>query len=268
MQLNSPINPLILLQCICKQLAQLFKGDIGVQSQVGKGSTFWFTAKLRRAEGQKYNGISKAIRANTKIMVLERFDLARTSTVKCIRQHGITAVGADNHRAALDLLRKEGPTSFDIILSSPVDAAALVLEEPRLQTTFLVAVNPQEGDFAATFIKCVRKPLNRAKIMDAIRKILEKTDGKDDYDSSGEDELKPADEFKEPQQQQQVQKQQRQKHRILVAEDNPVNQKVIVKQLEHLGYSSMVARNGLEALELLENPLFSFSLVLMDCQVD
>ena len=52
---------------------------------------------------------------------------------------------------------------------------------------------------------------------------------------------------------------------ILLAEDNPVNQKVTQRMLRHLGYSSDVAANGLEALRAMENQFYN--IVLMDIQM-
>ena len=55
------------------------------------------------------------------------------------------------------------------------------------------------------------------------------------------------------------------KIRILVAEDNPVNQKVVLKQLQSLGYQAEVVNNGQEALDRLKER--DYDVVLMDCQM-
>jgi PleD family two-component response regulator len=54
------------------------------------------------------------------------------------------------------------------------------------------------------------------------------------------------------------------KLKLLVAEDNPVNQKVILKQLDSLGYKADIVANGQEVLEMLDN--IAYDLILMDCQ--
>lgn len=54
-------------------------------------------------------------------------------------------------------------------------------------------------------------------------------------------------------------------HRILVAEDNPINQRVIIGMLKKIGFSAAIANNGTEVLEALEKD--SYELIFMDCQM-
>jgi PAS domain S-box-containing protein len=250
---------------IARQLVQLMGGEIGVKSEMGKGSTFWFTARLQKQTGAKPVLEKKRDLTGLRLLVVDD-----NATNRKIVHHQIISWGMRNGCVAsgpeaLEILRREAalgdPYDFAILdfqmpFMDGLTLAKAIKADPDLAGTRLVILTSlgqkltaeelQETGVAASLIK----PVRQSELFDCLVNVVS--------ENPPVPRPKPAQVFTPP----------AQEHvgvRILVVEDNVVNQKVALQQLRKLGYSADMVANGLEALEALAR--IPYSLVLMDCQM-
>jgi len=252
---------------ICRRLVEIMQGQIGVQSEVGKGSTFWFTVKLPLQTTQAVEPVlNPAALKGVRVLIVDDNTTNRTILHYQVlgwqmRNGGAAATGAE----ALAVLRRAveagDPYQLAILdMQMPgMDGIALaraIKAEARISQTRIVIltsmcerVSPaelQEAGIDAWLIK----PVKQGQLYQTLVRVLSQNNAAQSSPSrSGTKEISTVDKGM----------------RILLAEDNVVNQKVAVKQLEKLGYRADVVANGLEVLEALEN--IPYQVVLMDCHM-
>jgi signal transduction histidine kinase/DNA-binding response OmpR family regulator len=250
---------------ISKQLSEMMHGTIGVESQHGKGSTFWFTAQFKKNPKPKphtptVNKTTQPLR----ILIVDDLDTNRlllTTSLRPIASHLEEAVDGPT---ALSTLRQaaQNHQPFDIALIDHempgMDGETLaqhIKADPTIQTTRLLLLTSLmlNGDrtrfLKAGFEDCITKPIRRARLLEAI--------GHSPSPSTSKPPTTPPP--------QSATTNPVKNQRLLIVEDNPTNQIVATKTLTRLGYQTDVASNGQEALEMLRNT--SYDLVLMDCQM-
>jgi signal transduction histidine kinase/DNA-binding response OmpR family regulator len=255
---------------ISRQLVEMMGGAISVESEVGLGATFHFTVELGKPE-------QPAAAART---VPERFRRLRVLAVddnatnrKLLRMllstwgcRHFEVPDAEQALAALREAARDGrPYELALIdYQMPgIDGAELarrVRADPELASTALVMLTSvgalgeagrmEEIGFAAY----LTKPLKQSQLFDCIAAIAAQPEP-----------AKPLTKTRIITRHSLEQTRERNRIRILVAEDNPVNQRVAVRTLDKLGYRCEVAANGREALDALQRT--GFHLVLMDCQM-
>ncbi|WP_129125019.1 response regulator [Geomonas oryzae] len=248
---------------IARQLVELMRGEIGVESVPGRGSTFWFTLRLRR-EPTVRNGTTEPIPlAGYHALIVDD-----NSTNLSIMHHelagwGMTADMADNAGTALDLMRSAvdagSPYQLAILdMQMPgmngIQLARAIKSEPALEATPLLMVTSvgQYGDEEEAIragIGCyISKPVRQSRLFNAVIDLLGVG-----MSSAAQPMLTaqpgPA-QFGA---------------RILLVEDNPVNQDVATAMLESCGCRVSVANNGSEALHVVARQ--EFDLIFMDCQM-
>ena len=159
---------------ICKQIVDLMKGTIGVESQPGEGSTFWFTATLESASADagrptvEVNGQTHAS-ASLKVLVAEDNLVNQQVVLLQLKKLGLTADVVPNGAEAVSAVRKK---SYDIILMDcqmpdmdGYEASRLIREEPTNDRIKIIAMtaNAMQGDrekcFAAGMNDYMTKPL-------------------------------------------------------------------------------------------------------------
>ncbi len=257
---------------ISAQLVELMGGGIGVISQPGKGSTFWFTVALERSKI-----VATALEQAHELVDLHAIivdDNAANREIvgQQMRSWGMRVEAAAGGAEALAIMRKEATTDpyaiavvdFQMPEMGGLELANRIKADPAMSATRLVIMSSVGGRTdrgAATaavdawFTKPI-KPWELLRCLIALRHGFvpattppAKTRASTPAMKTGED--VSADGAPDV--------------RILLAEDNPINQKVGVILLKKLGYRPDVAANGREALAALER--HHYDLVLMDCQM-
>jgi two-component system, cell cycle sensor histidine kinase and response regulator CckA len=266
---------------ICKQLVEQMGGQIGIESAPGHGSTFRFTVWLTQQPAQaQVAPLPRGSLQGRRLCIVDDNATNRRILEQYALQWGLESASASDGYQALALLKDAA------IRGEPFDLAILDLQMPRMDGLELGRAISMDPILAATRLVLLTsiglrgqaekakqagisayltKPAHRAHIYDCLTMIVDlpakSTTGLLEADagivSRSNEVLVTRHVLKEAALAARA--------RILVAEDNIVNQKVTVCQLEKLGYRADVVANGREAVEAVSR--VNYALVLMDCQM-
>jgi two-component system sensor histidine kinase RpfC len=252
---------------ISKQLVEIMGGQIGLDSTPGQGSRFWFTLsfKLQGDSSRRGEAIPMQL-SETKVLLATADEERRRQLHRYIAGWGATAEGAGDSAQSFSLLLAAASTerpyhvlvldakSFDL---EPLQFAAAVRAQPALQDLSLVLVGPKINEASREdLLKCgyaclVTTPVDKTLLFNALHAASASPVGEpqvarliDRYPGA----RGPAPSLD-----------------ILVAEDNPTNQKVIKKILERSGHRIYLVENGEQALDALDE--HRFDLAIMDMQM-
>ena len=260
---------------ICKRLTGLMGGEIGVNSQFGRGSTFWFTCPLPLAEPAAL-GRRRSIRpplTNRRILVADEHAEGREALVAQLEnwQAKVVAVTTgDAAEAYLERAAKAGqPVElllFDRkIAEDPLEFSLSIRRNPRITRPHIIVLGQvdslaETGQwFDAGISSYLSKPVRQSELYDAIADALDMTRP-----------LSPlAQETAEAKNNTELP---RFNARVLVVEDNAVNQELVRLLLENLGCRVTLAGNGQEAIDTftgtpLDELYDPFDAILMDIQM-
>lgn len=249
---------------ICKSLVEMMGGRIGVDSTPGQGARFWITLDLPRARNLTEAPRRHPELAGLRVLVVDdnqtNREILDTQLSSWAMRVDCVAGGAEALRAArraaesgdpfrLAILDMHMPQMDGLQLAQAMAAEPALAAMPRVMLTS--AANP--GDACererAGILRWVNKPIRQSGLYEVICDVL-----------IGQPvPLVPADDHRPASPEGPLQ------GRILLAEDNAVNQALASAMLENLGLAADIANNGVEALVLAERQ--DYDIVLMDCQM-
>lgn len=249
---------------LCKQLVDLMHGDVGVESQVNEGSTFWFTATFDAAKEEEVQPVirSKALH-NIKLLVVDDHPTLFANIQEKATSWGMNVETALSGAQAIRKLEKaedlEEP--YDIILTDwdmPGMNGLELIEQLRNDIRFnhldVVLMSSSRVMPDKTVLEKLRihatleKPFTTHQLHNTLAQVV-----------SGAPAVSTANENDNSNQYGHL--------RVLVAEDNTVNQMVIRGVLKKLGITPKISNNGLEAVQAYKQARGQLDLILMDCDM-
>ncbi len=255
---------------ISKQIVELMGGQIGVESEEGRGSTFWFTVVLEKQSPEHQVRLELGDIENLRVLVVDDNSTNRHIIRKYLESWHCRVEEAASAEEAMGKLRAvavDGSDPFQIGLLDyhmpEIDGKALGKEikaSPQLKELILVILTSvgERGDAECFqkmgFAAYLLKPVKQEQLFNCLR-IVTGGSASDRKDSSRQIVTRHT-----------ISEDHKLQARILLAEDNIVNQKIALRILEKkLGLHVDVVNNGEEALESLKR--LDYDLVLMDCQM-
>jgi PAS domain S-box-containing protein len=256
---------------ISKQLAHMMGGDIGVRSEEGRGSEFWFTARLAKQPGRGASGhIEPANLHGVRVLAVDDNATGREILTKRLRSWGMRPEDVPDGPAAIEALGRavdeRDPFRVAVLdMQMPgMDGESLgrqIKADARLAGTRLVMLTSigTRGDAARLqqigFTGCLTKPARQQELMSALSRALAGSDAASQPTSAAV--RHAAREYQN--------RFTGRPMRILLAEDNITNQQVALGILRNLGLRADAVANGAEAVKTLET--LPYDLVLMDVQM-
>lgn len=265
---------------ISKQLVEALGGQIGIESQPGKGSTFWFSLSAGKRLGEKSSvSLPRTDLTGLRALVVDDQATNRESLTKHLTAWHLDVTESDNFDDAIRALRngaKDG-RSFDCALidnqihgHDGLDLARAIKHEGEISPVRLILLStfgqrPTEKEMSEAGIRgTLTKPIRQSQLYDCLVNVMS-----DLFPGTHSSALKPPDQIAAQSSftpsPSKVGSHSNSNLRLLIVEDNPINQEVARYQIEKIGYQADVAQNGKEALDLLDR--HDYALVLMDCHM-
>lgn len=249
---------------ISREIAGLMGGRLYAESRYGEGSTFNFTSSLKKS-GRKKPGRKKRMGLeNLKVLAVDDNPSNLKLVGSMLEKEGIEAILVDDPKKA------EAELEIAQRMGQPVDVVLTDMQMPEISGYDLarhirgsgkeysdVRIIACSSEMLKDYKECrelrfdgyINKPLKRESLYDMIETVMtgEKSETTRTKHSVKEEIKHSAS--------------------ILVAEDNPVNQKLISKVLENAGYSVRIAENGKKAVEIYSGSPELYDIILMDVQM-
>lgn len=259
---------------ISKQLVELMGGAVGVESSPGQGSTFWFTMAMELDAQPNAAPVPADDLRGLRVMIVDDIEVNRRVLHEQITSWGMrngSFAGAEGVLPALRRAVNEGDP-YDFVLLDyqmpDMDGAALaaaIKSDPALRGVAVIMLtsighwSEVRSTAGASVDACLMKPVRQSQLLNTLatarsKKLLNAPDSPPQpKPRTGGMKLAPGGEFAGA------------PIRVLVAEDNAVNQKVAMRMLEKLGLRADVAANGREAVAMCQ--LLPYDVVFMDCHM-
>lgn len=253
---------------ISKNLVEMMNGRIWVESESGKGSKFHFQIKLGVQDGKAQRKVARLEElAGIKVLVADDNAAAREILASMLSSLGMDVVEVRDGIAALEMIsRASRDKPFDLVLMDwqmpkmdGMEAARKLMDVPNAPTVIMVTSFGREDAINSAEMQQINldhvltKPVTQSSLIEAVNSTLKK--GAVNI-GRGADKLASQAEWAE----------QLSGAKILLTEDNEMNQELALELLSQAGIQVTVANNGQEALDILKRNS-DFDGVLMDCQM-
>ena len=254
---------------ISKRLTELMGGTMWVESEVGQGSAFHFTLVVRSSASlvtKSLRGVQPEL-AGRRLLIVDDNETNRKVLLAQAKNWGLQARAASSGAQALALL-DEG-TTFDLgvldMQMPDMDGLELAKALRARPDTFdlplaMLSSVGQRIETQGLFSASLTKPIKQQQLFTILTDMVAEREGRESVSAKT---AAPAEGKKKKKGE--LDESDLPALRILLAEDNAVNQKVALRILNRLGLQADVAANGLEAIKMLE--LSTYDVVLMDVQM-
>jgi two-component system sensor histidine kinase/response regulator len=249
---------------ICKRLVDLMGGAIGFNSVVGTGTTFWFTARFAAQPASALvPTLTVTALADHRALIVDD-----NATNRTILHHQLTNWCLDNQMVgdaeqalvalreatacgrpfSLAVLDRQMPAMDGVELARAIKADRSIAAILLVMVTSLGDLGDERELKQAGIEECVTKPIKQAQLRDCLARVLSpQTTEIPEPRATKPSEMTPI------------------RARVLLAEDNTINQRVALLQLRRLGCTADAVANGAEAVGALRH--IPYDVVLMDCQM-
>ena len=244
---------------ISKQLSEMMGGEIGLESKLGQGSTFKIKLPFQKDNSGEITSEDELL-TGLNVLIVDDNETNQQILNHQLRARRVKTTEAQSVDEAMSLLQQQASTEapFQVVildcqmpdvdglsLSRSIKDDLLFAEVKIILLTSMGQPIDSEEWRRSGVDTCMVKPVKQTRLLKSIARLLT-----GEGDSGTSNEAKPVE---------------AKSLRILVAEDNTVNQKVILLQLKKLGYSADAVANGLEAVEVVRK--IPYDVVLMDCHM-
>jgi|GEM_PF-2224219 len=248
---------------ICKQLIDLMGGEIGVESQVGIGTTFWFEIDVVTSDVEYTTKQGKQLLAETQIIAIDGLDREHVNVAECLRSWGCPFRQVDTIGEAITAVQNGAAAGHpirivlaDCRLASGSRSAQLKQLTAHADVHVIGLGAPPDGVSRSHldglgFRYLLDDPIRPSVLFNALTEVLSARSEATSRET--ERVVLPRDPRAKV------------SGHILVAEDNQINQLYIIELLKHFGCTSDLASNGEEALAAVQQQ--HYDLILMDCQM-
>lgn len=242
---------------ICKRIVELMDGEIGVNSTLGEGSTFWFTVRLKKGKKGETIGAGLGInRSNLSILVIDESADTREYFLSVLGLAELSCDTAATAGEALTKLKRNGEKPYNVIFIGDglkeISAAALtkkIKEAAPGGVVILITSHTKWGEIEeqakdAGISKYIVRPMFPSLIINSINEVIG-TNGSGSFSKGAI-------------------KNRFDGNNILIVEDIDVNREIMMSLIEDTGVLADTAHNGVQAISRLKENPDKYDLILMD----